>query len=136
VRRSFQTVVRAIAVGLAVSLLAAGCGSAGKVSTVEGAITVDGAPVPTGTISFSPLESGGAPAVSADIHEGKYRSEEVPRGKLLVHINAFVDTGEKFYEFGIAYPKMKNLVPDTYQGGIEFVADAPEMKHDFELTAK
>ena len=125
-----------LAAALVSCVLASGCGSAGKVSTVEGAVTVDGEPVPTGTISFSPLESGGAQAVSADIREGTYRSEEVPRGKLLVHINAFVDTGEKFYEFGIAYPKMKNLVPEKYQMGIEFTADAPEMKHDFELTAK
>jgi hypothetical protein len=129
-------VIRTIAIALAICLLASGCGSADKVSTVAGQVTVDGAPVPSGTISFSPLESGGAPAVTADIKDSKYRSEEVPRGKLLVHINAFVDTGEKFYEFGIAYPKMKNLVPEKYQMGIEFTADAPEVKHDFELTAK
>jgi hypothetical protein len=120
---------------LAVCLLAAGCGSAGRVSTVEGVVTVDGAAVPSGTVSFSPLASGGAPAVTADIKDGKYRSEDVPRGKLLVHINAFVDTGEKFYEFGIAYPKMKNLVPEKYQQGIEFTVEAPDVKHDFELTA-
>ena len=127
---------RMAVVWLTVCLAAAGCGSGGKVSTVEGAVAVDGEAIPAGTISFSPLESGGAPAVSADIQGGKYRSQAVPRGKLLVHINAFVDTGEKFYEFGIAYPKMKNLVPDKYQQGIEFTADQPQMKHDFELTGK
>ena len=126
---------RIIAVGLAVCVAAAGCGLAGRVSSVEGAVTVDGAAVPTGTISFTPLESGGAPAVTADIREGKYHSAEVPRGKLLVHINAFVDTGEKFYEFGIAYPKMKNLVPEKYQPGIEFAVEEPAINHDFELTA-
>jgi hypothetical protein len=127
---------RIVAAGVAVCLWAMGCGSAASVSTVEGIVTVDGAPVPAGTISFTPLESGGAQAVSVDIREGKYRSAEVPRGKLLVHINAFVDTGEKFYEFGIAYPKMKNLVPEKYQMGIEFTVEEPAVTHDFELTAK
>lgn len=127
---------RNVVAGLVVCLLAAGCGRGGSVSTVEGAVAIDGAPIPAGTISFSPLESNGAPAVSAEIRDGRYRSDEVPRGKLLVHINAFVDTGEKFYEFGIAYPKMKNLVPEKYQMGIEFTVDAPDVKHDFELTAK
>jgi hypothetical protein len=117
-------------------LVLLGCGRSSAVSTVEGSVTVDGAPIPAGTVSFSPLESSGGQAISVDIQGGKYRSDSVPRGRLLVHINAFQDTGEKFYEFGIAYPKMKNLVPDKYHPGIELNVDSPTLTHNFELVSK
>jgi hypothetical protein len=117
-------------------MLATGCGSSAAVSTVEGSISVDDVPVPEGTISFSPLESTGAQAVSAEIRDGKYHSDKVPRGKLLVHINAMQDTGKKHVEFGIEYPLLKNAVPDKYQSGIELTVDSPTMTHDFKLTSK
>jgi hypothetical protein len=129
------TSTAAFVLALMVCLPVTGCKQSAAVSTVEGAVTVDDQPVPAGTISFSPLESTGAQAVSADIRDGKYHSAEVPRGRLLVHINAFQDTGEKFVEFGIEYPKMKNLVPEKYQPGIELTVDAPAMTHDFKLTS-
>ena len=125
-----------VVLALAGSPLVTGCGRSGSVSTVEGAVTVDDVPIPSGTISFSPLESTGAPAVSAEIRDGRYRSTEVPRGKLLVHINAMQDTGKKHVEFGIEYPLLKNAVPEKYQGGIELTVDAPTMTHDFNLTSK
>lgn len=127
---------RLFALGLAACLLATGCGSSKSVSTVDGSVTVDDAPIPSGTIAFSPLESTGAQAISVEIRNGKYHSDQVPRGRLLVHINAFQDTGEKIYEFGIPYPKMQNLVPDKYHPGVELTVDAPTMTHDFKLTSK
>ena len=124
----------AIWVGL---LAVAGCGGLGyPVSTVEGTITVDGAPIEAGTVSFSPLESNTGQAISAQIHAGKYRSEKVPRGKSLVIISAFKDVGEKHVEFGITYPKLKNMIPEKYAAGIELNVDAPKLTHDFELVSK
>ena len=118
-------------------LVAAGCGTSRfPVSTVEGSVAVDGMPVPAGTISFSPLTSNPGQAISTEISGGKYRSDKVPRGRSLVHISAFQDTGEKHVEFGISYPKLKNLVPEKYQAGIELNVDAPALTHDFDLVSK
>jgi hypothetical protein len=120
----------------AICLLASGCGASGSVSTVEGSVTVDDMPIPSGKIVFTPLESTGAQAISVDILDGKYHSTEVPRGKLLANVIAMQDTGEKHIEFGIEYPKPKNLVPDKYVSGIELTVDAPTMTHDFKLSSK
>ena len=122
---------------LCYALAASGCGSSAfAVSTVEGTVSVDGAPVPSGTLAFTPLESHTGQPISADIKDGKYHSNKVPRGRLLVIISAFQDTGEKHVEFGIEYPKLKNVVPEKYQTGIELTVDAPTLTHNFELTSK
>ncbi len=122
---------------LACLLAALGCrGSAFPVSTVEGSVAVDGVAVAAGTVSFSPLGSNTGQAISAEIRDGKYRSNKVPRGRSLVIISAFQDTGEKHAEFGISYPKLKNLVPEKYRAGIELNVEVPAMTHNFELTSK
>lgn len=112
----------------------AGCSGQSNVSTVEGSITVDGKAVPSGTISFSPLDGG--EATSADIAEGKYRAESVARGRNLVHLNAFLPTGGTFVEFGIEYPEEKNMIPAQYQSGIELAVDEPVVQHNFELMSR
>jgi hypothetical protein len=122
---------------LLIGVLATGCGgSAFPVSTVEGTVAVDGQPIEAGTVTFTPLASNTGQAISAEIRDGKYRSDKVPRGKSLVIISAFKDIGEKHVEFGITYPKLKNLVPEKYQAGIELSVDAPELTHNFELVSK
>jgi hypothetical protein len=118
-------------------LAVAGCGgSAYRVSTVEGTVVVDGVPIDAGMLSFSPLESNTGQAISAEIKAGKYRSDKVPRGKSLVIISAFKDIGEKHVEFGITYPKLKNMIPEKYAAGIELNVDAAKLTHDFELVSK
>jgi hypothetical protein len=110
-----------------------GCG-ADNVSTVEGAITVDDKPVKKGTASFTSLE-GGEP-VSADIQDGKYRATAVPRGRVVVHLNAFEPTGGKIVELGIEYPEEKNVIPEKHAMGINLSVTEPQMIHDFHLKSK
>jgi hypothetical protein len=118
-------------------LTATGCGgNRFPVSTVEGTVSVDGEPVGEGSVIFTPLESNTGQAIAAEIRDGKYHSKKVPRGKSLVMINAMKDIGEKHVEFGITYPKPKNLVPEKYRSGIELNVDAPTLKHNFELESK
>lgn len=113
-----------------------GCGGDSfPLSTVEGSITVDGEPVPEGTVSFTPLEGEAGKPISADIRNGRYRSEQVPRGRNLVHLNAYLPTGGTFEEFGIEYPEMKNMIPESYMMGIELSVNEAAMSHDFELTS-
>ena len=114
-------------------LTVAGC-SDGNVSVVEGAITVDDKPVKKGTVSFTSLD-GGMPA-SADIGDGKYRADTVPRGRVVVHLNAFELTGKKYMELGIEYPEEKNVIPPEYANGITLNVGEPKMIHDFHLKSK
>ena len=127
----------ALVASLVCFVAAAGCsGTAFPVSTVEGSVAVDGEPIASGTLIFSPLASNTGQAISTEIKDGKYRSNKVPRGRSLVHISAFKDIGEKHVEFGITYPKLKNLVPEKYHAGIELNVETPTLTHNFELASK
>jgi hypothetical protein len=73
--------------GLVASCLAclpAGCGSG--LATVSGEVTVDGAPLQKGTISFEALE-GDAPPARDEIRDGHYEVRTAP-GKKRVRISA------------------------------------------------
>jgi len=134
-RSCWAILIRAVTLTSVLAPLGCG-GSRYPVSTVEGSVSVDGSPIPSGTVNFTPLESGAGLATSAEIRAGKYHTDKAPRGKSLVHISAMTDTGEKHVEFGISYPKLKSLVPEKYQGGIELNVDAAKIMHDFELSSK
>lgn len=66
---------------VAVSLVAVGCGSetGGRV-TVAGKVTLNGAPLETGTISFLPVDGKGATA-GATIIKGAYETDIAPGTK-------------------------------------------------------
>jgi hypothetical protein len=61
-------------------LLATSCGGRGDVS---GKVTLDGKPLPAGTIVF---QNGKKPAVSADIKDGGYTATGVPAGDVKVAV--------------------------------------------------
>src|SRR5438094_4586 len=82
---------------LALALLFApvlGCGS-GRV-IVQGTVTVNGQPLESGVISFTPAAGQGASA-GTDIEHGSFglRKASLPPGEYLVAINAFRGTGKK-----------------------------------------
>ncbi|WP_171190037.1 hypothetical protein, partial [Alienimonas chondri] len=66
-----SAVVTAVALAAA---LAAGCGGSDRPEqvAVSGAVTVDGAPLPAGTITFVPVENTPGPKASAAIVAGRY----------------------------------------------------------------
>jgi 2-methylaconitate cis-trans-isomerase PrpF len=79
-----------------VLLAAVGCGA--STSDVSGNVTLDGTPLPAGTIVFIPAKGT---AVSAEIKNGKYNALKVPEGeaKVTVDNNAvkvLVDQARKF----------------------------------------
>lgn len=88
---------------LAAALLLAfgGCGQQSKLHQVSGAVTVDGAPLEDGSISFTPLDGQG-PTAGTTIRGGQYRIE-MPPGKKRVTIEAYRDGAAKRTD---SYPGM------------------------------
>jgi len=76
---------------LALAALAAGC--VGKPPTVSGDVTLDGAPLDEGLITFVPDDQK-APRVAVPVKDGKYTAS-VPAGPCRVEITAPKATGEK-----------------------------------------
>lgn len=70
-----------LALPLFLVAVAGGCGGKGNVS---GTVTVNGKPLPMGSIVFTP-EHG--PAVAAEIVDGKYSAVGVPAGDVKVSLN-------------------------------------------------
>jgi len=122
---------------LLLGCLTGGCGGPGfPTATLDGKVTVDGEPIPEGTISFTPISGnrgGGAPTTIAG---GKYHVEGVPQGKVRVFFNATIATGNTVLQFDKPVPEYANLIPAGYQSGIEIDIQGNKMEYDFHLTAK
>jgi hypothetical protein len=80
------------AVALAVGLVAAGCGGDG-LADVSGAVTVDGSPPATGSITFTPADGKGVTA-GGDIKDGRYAVRASP-GVMKVAIRVSKVTGKR-----------------------------------------
>jgi hypothetical protein len=74
-----------------------GCGSAATV--VQGTVAVNGEPLKSGAISFTPISGQGA-AAGAEIHNGAFevRAQGLLPGEYKVAINAFRGTGKKTWD--------------------------------------
>jgi hypothetical protein len=80
----------ALASCAALTLLITGCGGGGDVAHVQGAVTINGQPVPAdamGNVTFQPTESGKGRTVSAPLEGGHYDLPEVPVGSYRVTIS-------------------------------------------------
>ena len=75
--------VGALALSLCLLTFSSGCGKGGK-GSVSGEVTVDGKPLPIGTIVFTPSQG---PAVAAEIIDGKYSAIGVPTGDVKVSLD-------------------------------------------------
>ena len=121
-----------------IALLTGGCGgSTGPTARVDGSVSIEGEPVATGIISFSPRESGTVGPATAEIVDGRYQASSVPLGPVLVQIHATKETGKMLTDRaeGGQYPETINLVPAKYDAGIEVTISGDE-SHDFNLTAR
>src|SRR5688572_26205830 len=73
--RSYACMERVVArnlVLLVAMLAASGCNDSG-LATVEGTVTLDGAPLKQGSITFTPIGQTKGPVAGGTIIEGKYR---------------------------------------------------------------
>jgi hypothetical protein len=103
-------------------LLALGCGNSGRVS-ISGRVTLDGAPLPTGSITFIPEQGNRGPTAGAAIEDGEYFIDGAKGpmpGPHRIEIRATESTGRT-----VADPRMpgdrteetRNLIPARYSSG-------------------
>lgn len=80
------TVVRfsSLLVGLSVLIALAGC-SGESVGMLQGTVTLDGKPVPGGSLAFV-TPKGGTPVTCFIGEDGKYAVEGVPSGEILITV--------------------------------------------------
>jgi len=119
-------------------IVVGGCGdSGGSTATLEGVVSIDGAPVEQGMISFTPMQVG--VAVTADIREGRYKASGVPLGRVLVQLHARTETGRMLTDEadgGRPYPETIDLVPEKHRTGLEIMVAESTGAQDFELTSR
>jgi hypothetical protein len=100
-----------------------GCGTAPSVKVVRGTVTCGGEAVPTGRVSFVPLDGTSGSTRIAPIKDGQYCIDAggVLLGKYRVHIDAQQKTGRKVKGYnGVELAMIDEVVrvgPVAYAGG-------------------
>ena|SRR5437899_1171893 len=124
------------------SVLSAGCdGGPAKPSypstRLEGMVTVDGHPIPAGTVQFLPPQGSKAPVVEAQIKDGRYVAANVPVGKVRVLFTAVEKTGKvDTKSTSQPVPEVVNIIPDRYRDGLDVEVTADGAKKDFDLKSR
>ncbi len=124
---------------LTMALLAGGCGGPKYASsTLTGRVTIDGVAVPKGYITFSPIAGSPGPVVGAPIHDGEYRCENVPRGK--VQVTFIAQAAEPTTIFDKAnnttHQVPKDILPPACREGQTAEIVAGENRQNFDLKSK
>lgn len=88
-------------------------------TSVDGEVTIDGAPVKEGTLQFMPAPETKGQVSQANIVDGKFAAKNVPIGKLRVMFNITRKTGKMITEYSTPYPEVVDMVPENYRNGIE-----------------
>jgi hypothetical protein len=127
-----------LAAALSAGIIAtSGCGHSGNghpTARLEGQVTVDNQPLSTGRIQFYPKGTG-QPA-DAEIAEGHYVADLVPKGKVRVTFTAVKKTGKTIHEPGHDFPELVSIIPEQYQSGIEINVEGDNPSQDFKLDSK
>jgi hypothetical protein len=124
---------------------APGCGSASdgiERRAVFGSVTLDGKPLPDGSITFNPTGTG--PSAGGSIADGRYsisRSEGPSPGPHQVYVYSLEKTGRKIPDAdgppGSTVDEMKSRVPERYNIRSELKAEVQkegENRFNFELS--
>jgi hypothetical protein len=112
---------------------------------VFGKLSLDGTPVPSGSISFIPDTNSTGPSAGALITDGNYQIKKMGPmpGKYRVQIQATHKTG-KMIEAGTPSPpgtmieEIKQYIPEKFNTRTELLVEikAGRNTHNFELTSK
>lgn len=130
------------ALACAACLSPLGCGGVYD-SSVSGVVTLDGSPVPRGTVTFSP-EGTGPTAYGQIQSDGAYqlrtgKEEGLPPGQYTVTVIANEPPAEARSKTGGPAPMGKPITPDWYrdpaQSGLSFPVNDGENEINLELTS-
>ena len=128
--------------GMPALLLAAtlvGCGDASDNSVpVSGNVTLDGAPLPSGTLTLTPTDGVG-PSAGAQITDGHYETKAVPGPKQVTIIAQREKAGGTAAANPHAGPATEQYLPAKYNTATELKTDVPTDGSDqvnFDLTSK
>jgi hypothetical protein len=119
--------------------LVAGCSSSSTVGTLDGTVTLDGAPLKSGLIRFVPID-GQTPTADATIADGDFRAT-VPLGDKRVEITAPQVTGQrKAYDTPDSpmVDTIRELLPAKYNVNSEltYKVEPGSQTHEFALQSK
>lgn len=141
--KDFNRVAPVIALTLAICLgLASGCGGpsyeGAKRGAVSGTVTLDGNPLPYGSILFMAQD---ARMTSAVIQDGAYAipEEQGPNvGECTVQITGYAQAPVSGETADDNAPAPQQIVPPQYNTGstLKVTIAAGPNKHDFDLTSK
>jgi hypothetical protein len=121
-----------------------GCGQESTRLAVEGQVTFNGAPLPDGKISFTPLAGTSSPTAGATIRDGNFavpRDKGLRPGSFRVEIRAVRATGKTMRDdlSGDVIVTKESYIPKRYNDASELVAEIKAGEHNtlqFALTEK
>lgn len=124
----------------ALSLVLVGCGESLETVTVKGRVTVDGEPVPKGSITFM-SKDGAVVAGGGTITDGAYEAQTPPGDKWVMVLATRVVRQEPMYE-GDPNSPMQDVTEQitspvynaAHQTPLEANVDGPKEDLNFELT--
>ena len=120
----------------------AGCGGVYDAS-VEGLVTLDGSPIPAGSVAFIP-SSGGSPAYAQSDSSGRYevytgKEAGLPPGKYDVTVVARAAPTEKRSKSGGPPPPGKQITPPWYGSSksspLNYTVESGSNEIDIALTS-
>ena len=131
-------------IALVATSAASGCGESGPARrAVAGSITLDGKPLPSGTVVFAPLD--GATAAVAEVSDGTYRlapARGLAPGRYQVEVRAEAPTGKRVPHPdlpGETIEEVRNLIPPQFNARTELAVEVkPDADNtfDFALTSR
>ena len=132
-----KNIFRFIAVSCVLFCFAAlfvGCQKNDGLCTVEGTVTLDGAPLADGMINFGPMAGASGPATGAKITDGKY-SARASAGEMVVTIRSQKKETVQDPDHGDMV-QMTELVPEKYNQQSELKATIQPGKNTFDFDLK
>ncbi len=130
---------RSLLVAAALAACAVGCSQGPSEFTVNGRVTLDGAPLKSGQIRFVSADGQG-PTAGGVIADGQYAAEMLP-GDKVVEIRASADAPARpmYSDAPTTLPAGGGeLIPAKYNDTTELKAqvDAGRLEHNFDLSSK
>jgi len=137
----FHFLTTIVAMVLTLPLLGCGSGSKSGEVQVKGTATIDGQPIPAGSVSFVAVDKS-APTGGGVIKDGQFTGFTVPGQKKVLVVGSKVVGTEKLYNTpdSPTRDKLESIVPIKYQAEkttpLEITIEGPQDDLKLELSGK